>query len=103
MGEPDTLSAGHGPIICGSEISQCDFATRDRLEKKKKKKEEGSSSCLQCCGSCTTPGEVGRPHIQTHRKEETEKKKKKNPHQDLCPNGAHYCNYKAQISDQALR
>lgn len=25
------------------------------------------------------------------------------PRQDLCPNGAHYCNYKAQISDQALR
>lgn len=98
-GEPDALSTGHGPIICGSEISQCDFATRD--SQKKKKKEEGSSFCLQCCGFCITPGEVGRSHIQINRKEE--KQKKKNPHQDLCPNGAHYCNYKAQISDQALR
>lgn len=26
-----------------------------------------------------------------------------NPYQDLCPNGALYCNYKAQISNQALR
>ena len=41
------------------------------------------------------------PHVHSHtqRKEE----KGPNPPQDLCPNGAHYCNYKAQISDQALK
>lgn len=43
--------------------------------------------------------EVGRTHAYLQKKEE----KENNPHQDLCPNGAHYCNYKAQISDQALR
>lgn len=35
-GEPDALSTGHGPIICGSEISQCDFATQDKKKKEKR-------------------------------------------------------------------
>lgn len=75
----------------------CDFATWVS-KKKEKKKEEGSSFCLECCCFCTTQEEVGRSHIQIHRKEE-----KKNLHQDLCPNGADCCNYKAQISDQAFK
>lgn len=36
-GEPDALSTGHGPIICGSEISQPDYASQDGQKKKKKK------------------------------------------------------------------
>lgn len=64
------------------------------VEKKKKRKAPPSASN----GVGSAQEKVGRSHIQIHRKEE-----KKNPHQDLCPNGSHYCNYKAQISDQALR
>lgn len=62
----------------------------------KKKKRKAPPSASNVVGSAQE--KVGRSHIQIHRKEE-----KKNPHQDLCPNGSHYCNYKAQISDQALR
>lgn len=49
--------------------------------------------------------EVGRSHCNTRTQLHTQSKEEKenNPHQDLCPNGAHYCNYKAQISDQALK
>lgn len=97
-GEPDALSTGHGPIICGSEISQCDFATRDSQKKKKKKR--GRLLLLPPMLWLLHNARGGGQVSHTNRKEE---KKKKNPHQDLCPNGAHYCNYKAQISDQALR
>lgn len=58
-----------------------------------------SSFWPDCCGFYMTQEEVGRSHTHIQRKEE----KENNPHQDLCPNGAHYCNYKAQISDQALK
>lgn len=65
----------------------------------KRKANSCSSFCPECCGFYITQEEVGRSHAHIQRKEE----KENNPHQDLCPNGAHYCNYKAQISDQALR
>lgn len=58
-----------------------------------------SSLHPDCCGFYVTQKEMGRSHTHIQRKEE----KENNPHQDLCPNGAHYCNYKAQISDQALK
>lgn len=59
-----------------------------------------SPLCPDCCGFYVTQEEeVGRSLAHIQRKEE----KENNLHQDLCPNGAHYCNYKAQISDQALK
>lgn len=64
-----------------------------------KRKANSCSSCPDCCGFNMTQEEVERSHTHIQRKEE----KENNPHQDLCPNGAHYCNYKAQISDQALK
>lgn len=65
----------------------------------KRKANSCSSSYPECCGFHITQEEVGRSHAHIQRREE----KENNLSQDLCPNGAHYCNYKAQISDQALR
>lgn len=95
-GGPDTLAqrSDSGTLQHGTE-------KKKRIKKCINKKEDGSSFCLLSCGFCMVPGRWAGPTCKRTGKKK--KKRRKTPHLDLCPNGAHSSNYKAQIPDQALR
>lgn len=80
-GEPDTLSTGHGPIICGSEISRCDFTTWDSGGEKKKKRGRLLllPPMLWLLHNTRGGGQVSNPNTQERGEEEEEEESRSRP------------------------